>query len=58
VYEPNPAVDWNAFAREWLRANGVPGNLVLLTEGPSEKNPWANNRMEIIDLTSDPGEKR
>ena len=58
VYEPNPAIDWNAFAREWLRANGVPGNLVLLTEGPSEKNPWANNRMEIIDLTSNPGEKR
>jgi pyruvate kinase len=58
VHEPNPAIDWNAFAREWLRANGLPGNLVLLTEGPSEKNPWANNRMEIIDLTSNPGEKR
>ena len=57
VHEPSPAVDWNAFAREWLRANEVPGHLVLLTEGPSEKNPCTNNRMEIIDLTRDPGER-
>jgi pyruvate kinase len=55
VHEPDPAVEWNAFAREWLRANGVPGHLALLTEGPSEKNPRTNNRMEIIDLAADEG---
>jgi len=51
VYEPDHPEDWNAFARDWLRVSGVPGNLVVLTEGPSEKHPEANNRMEIIDLS-------
>lgn len=54
VYEPDHPEDWNAFARGWLRANGVAGNLVILTEGPSEKHPGANNRMEIIDLGRTP----
>jgi hypothetical protein len=26
------------------------GKLVIVTEGPSEKHPNINNRMEIIDL--------
>ena len=51
VYEPNHPEDWNRFARDWLRASGVPGDLVILTEGPSDKHPEANNRMEIIDLS-------
>lgn len=50
VHEGDYPVDWNAFARGWLRAHGLPGDLVVLTEGPSEKHPEANNRMEIIDL--------
>ncbi|UCD35761.1 MAG: pyruvate kinase [Nitrospiraceae bacterium] len=42
--------NWNAFARQWLKSNRVDGNMVLLTEGPSDAHPKANNRMEIIDL--------
>jgi pyruvate kinase len=52
VYEPNPPEDWNAYVREWLHAHEVEGNLAVLTEGPSARRPEANNRMEIIDLTS------
>jgi pyruvate kinase len=58
VHEPDHPDDWNAFARDWLRVNGVPGNLVVLTEGPSEKHPEANNRMEIIDLSRPPAPPR
>jgi pyruvate kinase len=42
--------DWNAFAREWLAAQGVPPGLVVLTSGPSHANPAANHRLEILDL--------
>ena len=50
VHAPAPPEDWKGFAREWLRAHEVAGNLVVLTEGPSPKHPEANHRMEIIDL--------
>ncbi len=43
--------DWKSFAREWLRNHDVSGDLVVLTEGPSSRNPEANHRMEIIDLS-------
>jgi len=42
--------DWRAFARDWLRAHGVAGQLVLVTEGPSARHPDANDRIEILDL--------
>ena len=50
VHEPEHPEDWNRFARQWLQAEGVEGDFVILTEGPSSKRPEANNRMEIIDL--------
>lgn len=50
VHEPAPPEDWNAFARHWLRSQGLDGELVILTGGPSEKHPEANDKMEIIDL--------
>ena len=50
VHEPEHPDNWNAFAREWLKSQGMEGELVVLTEGPSRKHPDANNRMEIIDL--------
>ena len=31
----------------WRKEQGVEGDLVVLTEGPSSKHPEANNRMEI-----------
>jgi len=51
VHEPEPPESWNAFARGWLAQHGIIGEIALLTEGPSARNPDANNRMEIIDLT-------
>jgi pyruvate kinase len=50
MYEPDHPEDWNAYVRNWLRSYEMPGNLAILTEGPSLKNPKANNRMEIIEL--------
>ncbi len=42
--------DWNPFAREWLKAEGVDSGLVLLVQGPSEKHPGVNQRLEILEL--------
>jgi pyruvate kinase len=43
--------DWKQWARNWLQTIGEVGNLVVLTEGPSTKHPYRNNRMEILDLS-------
>ncbi len=51
VNEPYHPEDWKEFARKVLRLQGVAGNLVILTEGPSAKHPDANNRIELIDLS-------
>jgi pyruvate kinase len=50
VHEPEHPETWKSYTRRWLRDNGVDGELVILTEGPSSKHPEANNRMEIISL--------
>jgi pyruvate kinase len=42
--------DWNSYAKEWVAANGVEGDIAVLVEGPSAKHPEANHRMEIIEL--------
>ena len=41
---------WNDFARKWIGDQGLEGELAILTEGPSVRNPEANHRMEIIEL--------
>lgn len=53
VCEPEHPEDWRKWAKEWLKSLNIEGNLVVLTEGPSEKRPDRNNRMEIIDLSKD-----
>ncbi len=50
VHEVDHPEEWNSYVRNWLKEQGVTGNLVLLTEGPSSKHPETNNRLEIIDL--------
>ncbi len=50
VIEADHPEDWKPWARSWLKARDVSGNLVVLTEGPSTKHPHRNNRMEIFDL--------
>ncbi len=49
-HEPKHPEDWNDYARRWLKGHGVPGNMVVMTEGPSSLNPRANHRMEIFEL--------
>jgi pyruvate kinase len=50
VHEPELPEDWKPFARKWLKDHKIEGNIVILTEGPSKRNPKSNNRLEIIDL--------
>ncbi len=50
VHEPEHPETWKRYTRQWLRDNGVDGELVILTEGPSSKHPETNNRMEIISF--------
>ena len=52
VYEPDHPEDWNGYVRRWLAEHEMTGDLAILTEGPSAHNPQANNRMEIIQLSS------
>ena len=40
--------DWREFAREWLRANGVGGEVAILVAGPSSRHPDANHRIEFL----------
>jgi pyruvate kinase len=51
LHQPEHPGNWKAFARKVLELEGVKGNLVILTEGPSKKHPDANNRIELIDLS-------
>ena len=50
VHEPDHPDNWKDYVRRFLKEFEVPGDIVLLTEGPSSKHPQANNRMELIDL--------
>jgi pyruvate kinase len=50
IYEIDHPEDWKSWAADWLERQGVSGDLVIMTEGPSAKHPQRNNRMEIIDL--------
>ena len=50
VHQPDYPEDWKVFGRDLLESQGIKGNLVVLTEGPSLKHPDANNRIELMDL--------
>jgi pyruvate kinase len=50
VCEPNHPENWNLYVGRLLEKQGVEGDLVVLTEGPSSRHPEANNRMEILEL--------
>jgi pyruvate kinase len=52
VHEPEHPAQWNTYVKKWIGDHGLEGNLVVLTEGPSSKEPEGNHRMEIIDLQS------
>ena len=44
------APGWNAFARDWMKKEGLRGRVAVLVEGPSEQDPEANFRMELLEL--------
>jgi len=50
VHAPEHPRDWNVFARDWVRSEGLAEGLVVLTAGPSRSNLQTNPRLEIIDL--------
>jgi pyruvate kinase len=54
VCEGEHPEDWKAWAGKWLEKQGLTGDLVVMTEGPSAKHPERNIRMEIIDLANNP----
>jgi pyruvate kinase len=43
--------DWRQWLRIWLREKGVPSERVILVAGPSARNPKANHRIELMQLT-------
>jgi pyruvate kinase len=49
---PYPAAeepeDWREFARNWMRANEVSGQVAMLVAGPSPRHPEANHRLEFL----------
>lgn len=46
--------NWDAYGREWVRAHDMPGEFVILIEGPSPINPGANHKLEVIHLSATP----
>ena len=52
VFESDHPEDWRGYIASWIADQGLPGDLAVLTEGPSSKHPEANHRMEIVDLTA------
>jgi len=43
--------DWREFAERWLREQGVTGDRVMLVAGPSQRNPNASHRIELMRLS-------
>ena len=52
--EAAPA-DWRAWAKGWVAGKGVPGDYLILYEGPSPEHPDVAQRIEVIDLRMRPG---
>jgi pyruvate kinase len=50
ICESDHPEDWKSWSKKWLERQGVSGELIVMTEGPSSKHPDRNIRMEIIDL--------
>jgi pyruvate kinase len=44
--------DWKSWTKKWLEKQGLGGDFIVMTEGPSKKHPERNIRMEIVDLSN------
>ncbi|HEX9206485.1 MAG TPA: pyruvate kinase alpha/beta domain-containing protein, partial [Candidatus Deferrimicrobiaceae bacterium] len=47
--------EWRHWARDWVASTSVPGDYLILHEGPSPGHPDVAQRMEVIDLRKPPG---
>jgi pyruvate kinase len=50
IHLEDRGADWSAFARDWAKKEGLAGHLAILVTGPSEQDPGANSRMELLGL--------
>ena len=50
IYVGERPADWNAFARDWVRKEGLTGRLAILATGPSMHDPAAATRMDLLEL--------
>jgi pyruvate kinase len=47
--------EWRPWARQWVAANGTPGEYLILHEGPSPDHPDVAQRLEVVDLRKPAG---
>jgi pyruvate kinase len=50
VHVPDEPADWEPFVRGWLAEHGVEARRILLVTGPSQRNPKANHRIELLRI--------
>jgi pyruvate kinase len=50
IHVQGSKTDWSTFARDWVKKEGLEGHLAILVTGPSEEDPDANSRMELLGL--------
>ena len=55
VFNEDHPKDYTPFVRIWIKEHEIQGDIAVLTEGPSSKQPEANHRMEIIELGREQG---
>jgi pyruvate kinase len=54
VHADEEPEDWNGYARDWLRSQGLTHGIALMTQGPSPKLGEGNHRLEILELDRGP----
>ncbi len=57
VYVDKRPESWSAYARDWLRRNGLTKGFVLLTRGFSVPYAGGTNHLEVLNLNSAPDEE-
>ncbi|HQK18672.1 MAG TPA: hypothetical protein PLJ27_14535, partial [Polyangiaceae bacterium] len=42
--------NWSEFLRSWLADHGLRKGIAVVTQGPTERDPSANHRLEVLEL--------
>jgi pyruvate kinase len=53
--EPEAPREWSAFSRDWLQAQGLEADFVVLAHGHSDSDTEPNYNMEIVELHASRG---